>query len=143
MDCDYFCTCCHIGISGLCGRPQQTSTLRTQGTALRGYCLSDGAESISGGNKRNRHSSGEPGRVFGGTQQAIFRSEALQPVVYPAPKRSGPETANLLSVHPGEPQTWHIYLTGYDLTLGEYRAVFDYWSGDGYFAFPFEIITEK
>lgn len=54
-----------------------------------------------------------------------------------------PETANLLSVHPGEPQTWHIYLTGYDLTLGEYRAVFDYWSGDGYFAFPFEIITEK
>lgn len=54
-----------------------------------------------------------------------------------------PETANLLSVYPGEPQEWEVYLVVYNLTPGEYRAVFDYCLNDGYFAFPFEIVEEN
>lgn len=53
-----------------------------------------------------------------------------------------PGPANLLFVHPGEQQEWDIYLAPYDLTPGEYRAVFDYRLHDGYFAFPFEILKE-
>lgn len=54
-----------------------------------------------------------------------------------------PEPANLLFVHPGEPQEWDIYLASYVLTPGEYRAVFDYCLNDGYFAFPFEIVEAE
>lgn len=54
-----------------------------------------------------------------------------------------PEPANLLFVYPGEPQEWEVYLGAYDMAPGKYRAVFDYWSNDGYFAFTFEIVEAE
>ena len=83
-------------------------------------------------------------------EQGDFRGELDKPYLeversgqwYVLPKQpSENEPANLLFVS-GRTE-WEIGLAAYDLGPGQYRAVFDYWGGDGYFAFPFEIVEAE
>jgi hypothetical protein len=83
-------------------------------------------------------------------EQGDFRGELDKPYLeversgqwYVLPKQSSEnEPANLLFVS-GRTE-WEIGLAAYDLGPGQYRAVFDYWGGDGYFAFPFEVVEAE